>query len=451
MRKRDLHADRLRDGKILSWDDTGTTLTGSTNNTVVTITGANAIQGEANLTFDGSQLAAPDGSASAPSVTNTGDLNTGIYFPAADQVGVVVGGEEKVRFGSTPFTGHNLLINGDMKVAQRGTITGQGASAAEYAACDRVKMMRSADGGSRVTTSRDTAVGGAGEFDYSLKVDCTTVDATVAATHGLALAFTVEAQDLQHLRYGNAAALAMNLSFWFRSPKTGIHTVSIFQEDANRAYVREFTIASADTFEFFSVTFPGDTSGTINNDTGPGLAIVFPLTWGSDYEVAADGWRATGGTPSTTDEQQNLLDNTANNIYITGVQLEVGEVATAFEHRGVGEELARCKRYFERHQPTTANAKFPCSGITGSTYGQGPFIYDVEKRAVPTITMSAGATFNWLEGDGTSQNCASVSAAHIDTKTFQFQTGTLTSAAVGGGYLLRDGSDTTFVEISAEL
>jgi hypothetical protein len=187
----------------------------------------------------------------------------------------------------------------------------------------------------------------------------------------------------------------------------------------------------------------------MNNDTGIGLMVIFSIIAGSGLQGTADQWNA--GAVYATSNQQNLADSTSNDIYVTGVQLEVGEVATAFEHRGVGEQLTRCKRYFERHYPTTANAKFPCSGITGSTYGQGPFIYDVEKRAVPTVTMSAAATFNWMEGDGTSQNCASVSAAQTDAKTFQFQTGTLTSAAVGGGYLVRDGSDTTFVEISAEL
>ena len=309
--------------------------------------------------------------------------------------------------------------------------------------------MRSADGGSRVTTSQDTSVV-PGEFDYSLKVDCTTVDATVAATHGLAIAFTVEAQDLQHLRYGNAAALTMNLSFWFRSPKTGIHTVSIFEEDANRAYVREFTIASADTFEFFSVTFPGDASGTINNDTGPGIAIVWPLAWGSDYEVAADGWRATGGTPSTTDEQQNLLDNTANNIYISGVQLEIGEVATVFEHRSIAEELVLCHRYYNRYTwPDAADSVG--TGLSSSTTLAFCDIEWPVMRSSPTVADSSGTVFQ-ICGNGIALNTTSVdTTVGISPHGMLFRCVTAASMTAGEGISVRTNTTDVYIEMDSEL
>ena len=386
----------------------------------------------------GSVVALPDATVGAPALTNTGDLDTGVYFPAADQLGVVVGGEEKVRFGSNPFTGRNLLINGDMKVAQRGTQTAGGAGAADYTASDMWVLMRAADGGARVTTSQDTTVV-AGEFDYSLKIDCTTADASVAAGAGLAIAIKAEAQDLQHLRYGNAAALATSVSFWFRSPKTGIHTVSIFEEDANRAYVREFTIASADTFEFFSVSFPGDTSGTINNDTGPGISLVFPLAWGSDYNISANAWTATGGTPSTTSNQQNLLDSTSNNIYITGVKWEVGEVATAFDHEDYGTTLRRCQRYFNRW---ASGNQVPLPNLTqnGATSGYGTYDFPVAMRSAPSLAISDVAHFQ-IDLVGSAPSPATMGPAYATTK----QTWVYATWASAGS----DGDATRFYTIHA--
>ena len=338
----------------------------------------------------GSVVALPDATVGAPALTNTGDLDTGVYFPAADQLGVVVGGEEKVRFGSNPFTGRNLLINGDMRISQRGTLTDQGGSNLTGTACDRwVTFWSAGTEQARFTTSQDTTVLAGSGFANSLKVDCTTAESAVAAGEGEFILQSIEGQNCQHLLYGNAAARSLTLSFDFRSPKSGTHCVALVQPDAARSYVAEFTVAGADTMEHFSLTIAGDTSGTINDDTGAGLRVVFPLIAGSNLQAAAGAWAA--GTDYATSNQQNLLDNTANNIYITGVQLEVGEVATAFEHRGVAEELALCQRYFWRQTRLAGNTDTHIvTGYCDSTTGvEAALRHPTTMRSSASMTVSA--------------------------------------------------------------
>ena len=366
------------------------------SDTQVQYNSSSAFAGSANFTFDGTSATVggpfilPDGAVGAPALTNTGDLDTGVYFPAADQLGVVVGGEEKVRFGSNPFTGRNLLINGDMRISQRGTLTDQGGSNLTGTACDRwVTFWSAGTEQARFTTSQDTTVLAGSGFANSLKVDCTTAESAVAAGEGEFILQSIEGQNCQHLLYGNAAARSLTLSFDFRSPKSGTHCVALVQPDAARSYVAEFTVAGADTMEHFSLTIAGDTSGTINDDTGAGLRVVFPLIAGSNLQAAAGAWAA--GTDYATSNQQNLLDNTANNIYITGVQLEVGEVATAFEHRGVAEELALCQRYFWRQTRLAGNTDTHIvTGYCDSTTGvEAALRHPTTMRSSASMTVSA--------------------------------------------------------------
>ena len=125
-------------------------------------------------------------------------------------------------------------------------------------------------------------------------------------------------------------------------------------------------MASADTWEKHSVTFPGDTAAGINNDNGTGLTLIFPLINGTTYQGTANTWTGSG-TQWSTSNQQNLLDNTANNIYIAGVQLEVGSVATDFEHENYGTTLAKCQRYFRNTIQQSGVNKHMFHGVAYNT------------------------------------------------------------------------------------
>ena len=244
------------------------------------------------------------------------------------------------------LSNRNLIINGAMQVAQRGDVTG--ITGESYGGPDRFELNASSIGTFTISQSSTAPTG----FKNSWKVDCTTADASPASGDLLRVSYRIEGQDLQQLAYGTSGAKAVTLSFYVRSNKTGTYNVQFQQIDNSyKQAVLSYTISSADTWEFKSITVPGDTSGLINDDNGDGLALFWVLGAGSTF--TSGGERSTytafaNGDVAPT-QTVNLADNTANEWMITGVQLEVGEQATAFEHRSFGDELARCKRYFQKN------------------------------------------------------------------------------------------------------
>jgi len=298
--------------------------------------------------------------------------------------------------GSVSQLGKNLVTNGGANVSQRGSQTGQYNA---YTAVDQFWFQEAGSVQARFTTTQNGS--GGGGHANSLKLDCTTVESTVAAGDLLNLQHRIEAQHLQHLQWGTASAKDVTLSFWMSSPKTGTHCVSLYQADATRSYIAEFTIAVVNTFEYFSVTIPGDTGGTINDDTGAGLYVSFPLFSGGNWQAAAGSW--LGSQDYTTSNQQNLADNTSNNIFVTGVQLEVGSVATDFEHEDFGVTYLKCKRYLPFYFDAANNSNFRFA--FGAAYSTNnfqcilPFL--VPPRAAVTISVDSIGNWRAESGDGT--------------------------------------------------
>ena len=272
----------------------------------------------------------------------------------------------------------NLIINGAMQVTQR-TMSATGITSSGYKSVDRHKVDLSSLGTWTHAQSTDAPNG----FANSLKFTCTTADASPAAGDYIISSIATEAQNLQSLAYGTSDAKALTLSFWVKSNKTGAASLEFQQIDnSSKRYTTSYTINSADTWEYKTITVPGDTAGAINNDTGNGLWIGFWLNSGSTY---------TGGSLSESWQTVNSNQRNASNLglggstsdywQITGVQLEVGDVATPFEHRSYGEELALCQRYFYRH--------------SDQQYSYGDRLHTdlrTTMRANPTITVTAGSS-----------------------------------------------------------
>ena len=294
----------------------------------------------------------------------------------------------------TPNLGRrNLIINGAMQVAQRGTQTNQTNA---YTACDRFEFTPT--GATVVTTSQDTTVPSGQGFTSSLKIDVTTADSSLASGDFVVLSQTIEAQNLQHLKYGTSSAEKVTLSFWVRSPKTGTHIIELRHHDAALYNSQTYTISTADTWQNVTVTFSGYTSTAINNDNGKGFLVDWILAAGSDFTsgtLSSDTWHSTQANRAVG--QVNVVDNTANNFYLTGVQLEVGSQATPFEHRSFGEELALCQRYYYHTYSygTPAGSTFnqdyeaPIIIIGTGNHGMGVCngVYPVEMRASPTVSF----------------------------------------------------------------
>ena len=283
------------------------------------------------------------------------------------------------------ITGKNLIINGAMQVAQRGT-SETGVTTSGYKTTDRWQLQLSTLGTWTVSQSTTAPDG----FSNSYKLECTTADASPATADNMAFKQRIEGQNLQHLKFGTSSAQSLTLSFWVRSNKTGTYIAELVQPDAsNRTINKAYTISSADTWEYKTITFAGDTSGVINNDNGDGLQVNWWLGSGSGFSSGTlqTSWGALDQTARAVGNV-NLADTIGNDWYITGVQLEVGEQATPFEHRSYGDELARCQRYFQK--------------IVGEGFGgyvsnidyYAPLTYRTDMRATPSGTWTSVTTQN---------------------------------------------------------
>jgi len=274
----------------------------------------------------------------------------------------------------------NLIINGAMQVAQRGT----SSTSSGYATVDRFTSTQNNTDEFVATYSQSTVTPDG--FTTSLKVNVDTAETTLAADEFIRIKQPIEAQNLQHLQYGSSGANSLTLSFWVRSSVTGKYSVLFYAADGTRSNTQSYTINSADTWEHKTITIDGDTSGTINNDNGDGLSINWILAAGSDYAgTPHSGWGAYTATDdfAHSDMVQTFATTANATWYITGVQLEVGE-ATPFEHRSYGDELARCQRYYLNSDVGFASGS---SSYNYTYYTNIPF--KTTMRATPTMTASA--------------------------------------------------------------
>ena len=297
----------------------------------------------------------------------------------------------------------NLIINGAMQVAQRGDATGKTSGA--YYASDRFQTSLVSIG----TWSIENVSDSPAAFSNSHKLTCTTQTGTFSAGDFAYCRQKIEAQNLQQLDYGQSSAKTFTISFYVKSNKTGNASLEISQPDSSptRAVALQYTINTANTWEYKEITVVGDTSGVINNDNGTGLQLFWWLRSGSTY---------TGGSHQTAWYERSNSDRNASNLdvgssaddywQITGVQLEVGEQATPFEHRSFGEELALCERYFTNQDVGTLRLSVV---RTSDNLRRAYAFFPVTMRANPTIVRTSEV------GDG-----ATIATGDITTSDVEF-------------------------------
>tara|TARA_R110002012_G_scaffold299188_1_gene498147 strand:- start:72 stop:1655 length:1584 start_codon:yes stop_codon:yes gene_type:complete len=325
-----------------------------------------------------------------------GSANQGIVTDGSGNLSFADVGGDSLRPNAQP-----MIINGDMKVAQRATsVTGKSSDG--YYTVDRMKQKLN-DAGT-YTISQSTDVPSGYGFTKSLKYDVTTAkDSPSAGTLG-SLDYHVEAQDLKLLRYGTSNAKKITFSFWVKSPKTGTHILSITAPDGNRHIAKAYTVSSANTWENHIVNFDGDTSGTINDDNGSGFQLQWLLVAGSNY---TSGTLATSWASYTASNayvgQVNVADSTSNNFFITGIQMEVGEYTSStipsFQHESFADSLLRCKRYYQQSYTygvvagsvATDGAYMIYIPTTGNTFRYN-LNFETAMRAVPTKVFYNPAT-----------------------------------------------------------
>ena len=256
--------------------------------------------------------------------------------------------ENYTALTNRPLSNRNIVINGAMAVVQRNANT-TSITTAGYYSPDRWKIEIGTAG--TWTMNVDSAGvnrAGPNEFGNSCNLICTTADSSLATGDYFILAQYIEGRNLQQIKKGTANAESITVSFWAKSSNTGTFICELVDLDNSRQCSQSYTISTAGTWERKTLTFPADTTGRFDNDNAGGLALDFWLAAGTTY---TSGSLDTVWAPATNANraagQFNLAGNINNYFAITGVQLEVGSVATPFEMRNYGQELIMCQRYYQ--------------------------------------------------------------------------------------------------------
>lgn len=306
----------------------------------------------------------------------------------------------------------NLIINGAMQVAQRGDTTG--VTAGGFYASDRFPTSLNSIGTWNIENVSDAPAG----FSNSQKLTCTSPTGTLGASDYAFFRHKIEAQNLQQLDYGASGAKAFTISFYVKSNKTGNASLEINQQDTSpiRAVVLQYTISTANTWEYKEITVAGDASGVINNDNDAGIEIFWWLRSGSTY---------TGGSHQTAWYERVDADRNASNLdvgattndyfQITGVQLEVGEQATPFEHRSFTDELYRCHRYYMH---MSSGRHMAARGGSGGSLCAFTVPLGAPLRASPTMTITGSARAFKYNGFSDSSTVPTVGSNGFDENTY---------------------------------
>ena len=287
----------------------------------------------------------------------------------------------------------NIIINGDMSIAQRGTsATGLGNGDSGYNTVDRWRFTELGAPTYEFTQTQDTDVPTGQGFATSLKMDCTTAQGSLATGDVIQFNQRFEGQNLQFLKKGTANAESTTLSFWVKSNKTGTYIVELRDIDNSRTINKSYTIDSASTWEKKIIIFAGDTTGTFDNDNERSLDINFWLGAGTDYTSGT--LQTSWGSEVTVNRavgQVNLADNTANNFWITGVQLEAGTTASDFCFLPYDMNLARCQRYY--HTMTQLRTYLGDGTGTASTINSLPVSMRAGGSVAGTVLAGSSTSF----------------------------------------------------------
>jgi hypothetical protein len=350
----------------------------------------------------------------------------------------------------------NIVINGAMQVAQRGTSsTGQGASSNFL--IDRFRQNHNGNSAGRYTVSQATDVHDG--FANALKLDCTTADTSIGSAERFFIEYPFEGQDLQQFKKGTSDAEDFMVSFYAKANGNFTYVCGFYDQDNNRTVSRTFSVTSS--WQRFTINFGKDTTGAFDDDNALSLQLRWYLHAGSNYTggTLQETWDAVTNNETAGGMTSSFFSSTDNEFYLTGVQLEVGSQATPFEHLSYGEQRQLCYRYYYRTPDSVAgghgaNETFPCVGNMDGTFtGAFMFIFPVPMRAAPTAIEQSGTASDYsirVTGDS---NGTSVPTAG----GFTSEKALVNLVSSGAGFTSGDGAfmrmeDTdAFIAFSAEL
>jgi len=425
----------------------GSNFTPSSANTL--LVSINGVVQAGNFTVSGSTI--DFGTAVAGTSTCDFILHYGVGLITAPADGTVTTAKisdsaitpAKLGYNYNQF--RNIIINGDMSIAQRGTTGTLQNGTGGYLCIDRWNEIEGGSESFVFTVSQDSDVPTGQGFVKSLKFDCTTADASLASDGALTFRQKIEGQNIQYLKKGTSNAVSTTLSFWVKSNKTGTYIIALVDVDNSRSISKSYTINTADTWEKKTITYPGDTSGAFDNDNGNSLQVEFYLGAGSNYTSGTlqTSWGSNVAANQRVG-QVNLADSTSNYINFTGVQLEAGTSASDFEFLPYDVNLQRCKRYCQKYidpHLVGVNNDSNLPSRVGMTLS-------VDMRTTPSTSISG--TFGFYDGSGTA-NFTSVSTFFNNSNSIQMDfsgTGFSVSGKTNIQYL---SSGSNYILIDSEL
>jgi hypothetical protein len=311
--------------------------------------------------------------------------STGITFPDSTDQGT--GYANGIGF-------RNRIINGDMRIDQRNNGAAvAGISSGTNYIVDRWSLVELTD--AVFTAGQDTSVPTGEGFVNSFKITTTTADASIGAAQYAFVAQRIEGTNVADLMFGSASAKTITVSFWIRSSLTGTFSGALSNSTFNYSYAFEYSISAADTWEKKTITVSGATAGTWLTTNGIGLQVIFSMGHGSNFDGTVNTWEPAGDIGiSGSVAVAGTLNAT---WFVTGVQLEVGSVATPFERRPYGTELALCQRYYYKISPAASPSTLTGAGVCASTTNGNNMVgmFPVTMRIAPTALEQSGTASHY--------------------------------------------------------
>ena len=350
-----------------------------------------------------------------------------------------------------PLSNRNLIINGAMQVAQRGTnATDLGATNNVYSTVDRFKHFTGNTAGR--FTADAISIADLPGFTRALKLSCTTADTSIASDEFMGINQVLEGQDLQQLKKGTSDAEALILSFYVKGNAAATYTFEARDLDNDRINTRTFDVTTS--WVKIEIPLVGDTTGAYDNDNGASFQLAWWLHAGSDYTSGTfantNTWATRTQANRVSSSNDSFFDSTSRTFFITGVQLEVGSVATPFEHRSYGDELRRCQRYFYAHNCADTYNMVSMGFYTGTTSFIGMHTVPVPFRSWPSLSTSGN--FQTAHDSGNSTASSIVLADEPGENVLLQIRCTTSSTPSGEGAFLRNNNDATATfTLSAEL
>jgi hypothetical protein len=344
----------------------------------------------------------------------------------------------------------NIVINGAMNVAQRSASVAALGAANGYFTVDRIKLFQSGTDG-RLTMSQ-AAITDLGGFSKAMKFDVTTADSSIAAGELFQIGTLFEGHDIQGFKKGHSDAEGFTVSFYVKgTAKT--YSVELFDADNTRHVTQTFSVTTS--WNRIVLNFPADTTGKFDSDNALSLYILIWVHAGSDYTsgTAATSW-AGNVNANRAVGCGSLFSSTDNELFITGLQMEVGSVATPFEHRSYGEELALCQRYCQvRGTSGNANEVFQWGAGNTTTVMTAISQLPITMRTQPTVVATASDFTVYNFADAALKDCSGLSLiTSISSDHLVYIDWTCASMTTAAFCLLRnDGTANRIFILQAEL